>query len=88
MCVCLNICILVYLYLYMPAAIYRMITGSGMICIKLRLVGLGGGHIQTHSIFVFCDWVLQNYCTLVFTHTSLAFRSINNDFKGWPNVMV
>ena len=27
----------------MRAAIYRMITDQGMICIKLRLVGLGEG---------------------------------------------
>ena len=46
----------------MRAAIYRMITDQGMICIKLRLVGLGGGDIHwglhTHTqYFVFRDWV-------------------------------
>ena len=79
MCACLNICILVclYLYLYMPAAIYRMITGSGMICIKLRLVGLGGGHPLgfTHTQYFCILWlsIFQNYCILVFTHTVIAF---------------
>ena len=80
----MNICIPVYLYLYMPAAIYRMITGSGMICIKLRLVGLGGGTstgVYTHTqYFVLRDWVFRNYCILVFSHTEIAFSAI---FSGY-----
>ena len=53
----------------MRAAIYRMITGAGMICIKLRLVGLGWGtstgvwtHTQSLYIFLFSvvDFIVHN----------------------------